>query len=643
MLVITLLDGNKRQFEQPVTIQNIAQSISPKLAKQTIAGCVDDRLVDASFLISEDATVEVITEEHPKGLEILRHSAAHLLAHAVKELYPAAQVTIGPVIEDGFYYDFAYAHPFTPEDLERIEKRMREIAARNLKVERKVLTRDEAIAFFKGINEHYKAEIIESIPSNEPLSLYQQGDFVDLCRGPHVPETSRLKAFKLMKLAGAYWRGDAKNAMLQRIYGTAFASQKALDTHLNQLAEAEKRDHRKLAKAMNLFHMQEEGPGMVFWHPNGWTIYQAVESYIREIQKKHGYQEIHTPQILDRSLWERSGHWEKFAGEMFTISADNHDFAVKPMSCPCHIQVFNQGLKSYRDLPLRLAEFGCCHRNETSGAMHGLLRTRSFVQDDGHIFCTEAQIQSEVIRFIELLVNAYSTFGFNDILIKLSTRPESRIGADESWDKAEEALKNALDAKGLAWQVAPGEGAFYGPKIEFSLKDSCNRVWQCGTMQVDFFMPERLGAHYVGEDSQRKVPVMLHRAIVGSLERFIGILIEHYAGLLPLWLAPVQAVIMNITDKQQNYVEEWVKNLTDQGYRIQADLRNEKIGFKIREHTISRVPYQLVVGDRELETNTVSVRTYDGKQLDNMTFDVFAERLANEVNFRRTSVTHLEE
>lgn len=634
MLIITLLDGSKRQFEQAVTVQTIAESISPTLAKKMLAGCVNGQLVDTSFVVSEDAAVEIVTEDHPKGLEVIRHSTAHLLAHAVKELYPTAQVTIGPVIDEGFYYDFAYEQPFTPDDLEKIEQRMHEIAKRNLKVERKTLPRDEAIAFFKQLGEHYKAEIIESIPENEPLSLYQQGEFIDLCRGPHIPETGRLKAFKLMKLAGAYWRGDAKNEMLQRIYGTAFPSKEALDAYLKQLAEAEKRDHRKLAKAMDLFHMQEEGPGMVFWHPNGWTIYQIIESYIRQVQKAHGYKEVHTPQILNRSLWEHSGHWEIFGKEMFTTHSENQDFAIKPMNCPCHVQIFNQGLKSYRDLPLRLAEFGCCHRNETSGSMHGLMRTRSFVQDDGHIFCTEAQIQEEVIKFIELLFHVYTTFGFDNIVIKLSTRPDSRIGSDAIWDKAEEALKNALDEKELAWQLAAGEGAFYGPKIEFSLKDSCNRVWQCGTMQVDFSMPERLGAHYIGEDSQRKTPVMLHRAILGSLERFIGILIEHYAGLLPLWLTPVQAVIMNITDRQADYVQKWAKILMDQGYRIQTDLRNEKIGFKIREHTLSRVPYQLVVGDRELETDTVSIRTYRGKQLDNMTLDAFTKRLADEVNSR---------
>lgn len=635
MLVITLLDGGQRQFEQAVTVSQIAAAISPNLAKKALAGCVDGQLVDVSFLVAEDATLEIITDDHPRGLEVLRHSTAHLLAHAVKELYPLAQVTIGPVIEEGFYYDFAYEHPFTPDDLLQIEKRMQEIAKRNLTVERKLMSRPDAIAFFEGMGEQYKAQIIKAIPEGEPLSLYQQGDFTDLCRGPHVPSTGRLKAFKLMKLAGAYWRGDAKNAMLQRIYGTAFASQAELTAYLDQLAEAERRDHRKLAKAMDLFHMQEEAPGMVFWHPNGWIIYQAIESYIRQVQKAHGYEEVHTPQVLDRNLWERSGHWDVFAKAMFTTQSENHDFAIKPMSCPCHVQIFNQGLKSYRDLPLRLAEFGCCHRNETSGSLHGLLRVRSFVQDDGHIFCTEDQIQEEVLRFITLLLDVYATFGFHDVIIKLSTRPADRIGTDAIWDKAEQALQNALNEKGLVWEFAPGEGAFYGPKIEFSLKDSCQRVWQCGTMQVDFSMPERLGAHYIGEDSQRKVPVMLHRAILGTLERFIGILIEHYAGLLPLWLAPVQVVIMNITHRQADYVQTWVEKLNASGYRIQADLRNEKIGFKIREHTLRRVPYQLVVGDREIESRTASIRTYHGKQLEPLTLEGFTAYLANEVGFRR--------
>lgn len=635
MLVITLLDGKKRQFEHSVTLQNIAEAISPKLAQQAIAGCVNGQCVDMSFLVTEDANVEIITAEHPKGLEILRHSTAHLLAHAVKELFPSAQVTIGPVIEEGFYYDFAYEHPFTPEDLIKIEKRMHEIAQRHLKVERKLIKRDDAIKFFQSIGEHYKAEIIESIPADEALSLYQQGEFIDLCRGPHVPDTSHLKVFKLMKLAGAYWRGDAKNAMLQRIYGTAFATQKALDAYLKLLEEAERRDHRKLGKVMELFHIQEEAPGMIFWHPNGWIIYQTIESYIREVLKTHGYEEVHTPQVLDRSLWERSGHWDKFSKEMFTTSSENHDFAIKPMNCPAHVQVFNQGLKSYRDLPIRLAEFGCCHRNETSGAIHGLMRTRSFVQDDGHIFCTEDQIQREVIQFIELLFKVYATFGFDDVLIKLSTRPDARIGSDSIWDKAEAALRNALDAKGLVWQLAPGEGAFYGPKLEFSLRDSCNRVWQCGTMQVDFSMPERLGAQYISEENQRKVPVMLHRAILGSLERFIGILIEHYAGFLPLWLAPIQAVVMNISEHQVDYVRKCVQNLTFQGLRVQADLRNEKIGFKIREHTIRHVPYQLVIGDREVESQTVSVRTCRGKHLNTIELNIFTQRLLDEVQSRR--------
>jgi threonyl-tRNA synthetase len=637
-LTITLLDGNQRSFERAVTIQEIAESISPKLAKQAIAGCMNGQLVDTVFLVSQDATVEIITKDHPKSLEILRHSTAHLLAHAVKELFPNTQVTIGPVIEDGFFYDLASEHTFTHEDLEQIEKRMHAIAARQLKVERQVIERDRAIEFFRSRGENYKAEIIQDLPGDEVISLYQQGDFVDLCRGPHVPDTSFLKVFKLLKIAGAYWRGDAKNAMLQRIYGTAFASQQDLDAYLKQVEEAEKRDHRKLAKAMDLFHTQEEAPGMIFWHPNGWIIYQMVESYIREIVNKHGYQEVHTPQVLDRRLWERSGHWDKFANEMFTTSSESHDFAIKPMNCPCHVQIFNQGLKSYRDLPIRLAEFGCCHRNESSGAIHGLMRTRSFVQDDAHIFCMEGQIQSEVARFMDLLFQVYATFGFHDVLIKLSTRPNERIGSDAIWDKAEEALKNALDQKGLVWQLAPGEGAFYGPKIEFSLKDSCNRIWQCGTMQVDFLMPERLGATYVSEENDRRVPVMLHRAILGSLERFIGILIEHYAGLLPLWLSPVHAVVTSISDRQVDYAAECAQYLLDQGCRVHPDLRNEKIGFKIREHTLHRVPYQIVVGDREVENRTISVRTYRGKQLNNVSLVAFVKDLVDEVESRRIPV-----
>lgn len=642
MFSITLLDGKKQQFDHPVTIHAIAESISPKLAKQAIAGSVNDQLVDTSYLVSEDARIEIVTPEHPKGLEVLRHSTAHLLAQAVKELHPTTQITIGPVIEEGFYYDFVYDHPFTPEDLAAIEKKMHEIAQRQLKVERKLMDRPEAIEFFRGIGEHYKAEIIEGIPSNEALSLYQQGDFIDLCRGPHVPDTNRLKVFKLMKVAGAYWRGDSKNAMLQRIYGTAFASQKDLDQHLKFLEEAEKRDHRKLGKVMDLFHTQEEAPGMIFWHANGWTIFKELENYIRKTITQHGYQEIHTPQVIDRSLWELSGHWDKFGKEMFTTHSESHDFAIKPMNCPAHVQVYNQGLKSYRDLPIRLAEFGCCHRNESSGAIHGLMRTRSFVQDDAHIFCTEEQIQSEVIHHIELLFKVYAVLGFNEVIIKVSTRPDERIGSDAIWDKAEEALKNALDSKGLKWQLAPGEGAFYGPKIEFSLKDSVNRIWQCGTMQVDFSMPDRLGAHYVAEDNQRKVPVMLHRAILGSLERFTGILIEHYAGLLPLWLAPIQAVLMNISENQAQYVNECAQFLRQQGYRIHADLRNEKIGFKIREHTIHRIPYLLVIGDREVETQTVSIRTHSGKQLETVPLNIFAQRMEDEIQSRLIPVVEEE-
>lgn len=633
-LTITLLDGNQRHFDKPITVHELAASISPNLAKQAIAGSVNNQLVDTFFLITNDATVEIITKDHPKGLEVLRHSTAHLLAHAIKELYPNTKITIGPVIEEGFYYDLDSDHTFTPEDFKQIEERMHAIAARNLKIERRVVDRNEAIKLFREQGESYKAEIIEGLPENEEISLYQQGTFVDLCRGPHTPDTGRLKIFKLLKIAGAYWRGDSRNAMLQRIYGTAFASQPALESYLKNLEEVEKRDHRKLAKAMDLFHSQEEGPGMIFWHPNGWMIYETIKDYIRDVLNKQGYQEVHTPQILDRRLWERSGHWDKFAKEMFTTHSENHDFAIKPMNCPCHVQIFNQGLKSYRDLPIRLAEFGSCHRNESSGSIHGLMRTRAFVQDDAHIFCTESQIQEEVMRFIDLLFEVYATFGFHEVFIKVSTRPEERIGSDAVWDKAEAALKNALDHKGLSWQLAPGEGAFYGPKIEFSLKDACNRIWQCGTMQVDFLMPERLGAEYVSEENDRRIPVMLHRAILGSMERFIGVLLEHYAGWLPLWLMPVQAVVMSISDRQADYAAKCAQYLRDRGYRVQSDLRNEKIGFKIRENTLRHVPYQLVVGDREVENQTISVRTYRGKQQDDVSLAAFIERLANEVQSR---------
>lgn len=631
MLVITLPDGKTLSFDRPVSVYEVAATIGHGLAKAALAGKVEGKLVDTSFILEHDASLSIITERDKEGLEVIRHSCAHLLAQAVQTLFPEAQVTIGPVIEDGFYYDFAYKRPFTEEDLIAIEQKMAELASKDFTVSRKVLSRPEAVQLFQEKGEKYKVEIINAIPGEEPLSFYQQGDFIDLCRGPHVPNTSKLKIFKLTKVAGAYWRGDAKNEMLQRIYGTAWANKKDLETYLQRIEEAEKRDHRKLAKKLDLFHIQEEAPGMVFWHPKGWAIYQAVEQYIRKVISAEGYQEIRTPQIVDRVLWERSGHWDKFKQHMFTLQADEHDYAVKPMNCPCHVQIFNQGLKSYRDLPLRLAEFGSCHRNEPSGALHGLMRVRHFVQDDAHIFCTEAQVQSEVAAFNELLFKVYADFGFKDIIIKLSTRPELRVGSDESWDKAEWALEVALNQTGLPWELAPGEGAFYGPKIEYSCKDSLGRVWQCGTMQVDFSIPERLGAHYVAEDGSRRIPVMLHRAILGSLERFIGILIEETGGSLPTWLAPVQVVIMNITDAQADFVHKIADSLTKQGFRVQKDLRNEKIGFKIREHTIQRVPYLLVVGEREVTEHRVAVRTRDGVDLGSMTPKEFTDRLFQDI------------
>lgn len=634
MPMITLPDGSQRQFDEPVSAQQVAMDISPGLAKAALAAKVNGQLVDLSHVIEQDANVSIITDRDPEGLEVIRHSTAHLLAQAVKKLFPKAQVTIGPVIENGFYYDFAFDRPFTPEDLERIEQKMAELAKQALPVERKTMSRDEAIQFFTQKGEIYKAKIIQDIPEGETLSLYQQGDFVDLCRGPHVPSTEKLKAFKLMSVAGAYWRGDSKNEMLQRIYGTSWADKKALDAYLHRLEEAEKRDHRKIAKAQDLFHTQEEAPGMVFWHPNGWIVYQVIEQYMRQRLRENHYQEVKTPVILDRSLWEKSGHWDKFHEGMFFTHSENHDFAVKPMNCPGHVQLFNQGLKSYRDLPLRLAEFGMCHRNEPSGALHGLMRVRQFVQDDAHIFCTEDQVQSEVANFIDLLFTVYADFGFTDILVKLSTRPEKRVGSDEVWDRAELALKQALDSKNLDWQLNPGEGAFYGPKIEFSLSDCLGRIWQCGTLQLDFSMPDRLGAQYIAEDGSRQVPVMLHRAILGAFERFIGILIEHYAGIFPVWLAPTQVIVLNITDKQADFANKISETLKNQGIRAKVDLRNEKIGFKIREHTLQRVPFLVVVGDREQETQTVSVRTQAGKDLGSMQIEQFIMLLANEVNKR---------
>jgi threonyl-tRNA synthetase len=613
MPVVTLPDGSRREFDHPVTLLQVAESIGPGLAKAALAGRVDGKLVDLSHRIEADAQVALVTARDSEGVEVIRHSTAHLLAQAVKALYPQAQVTIGPVIQDGFYYDFSFERPFTPEDLEAIETKMQELAAQALPVERKTMPREDAIVYFQNMGEAYKAEIIEAIPAGEVISLYSQGDFTDLCRGPHVPDTGRLKAFKLMKIAGAYWRGDSRNEMLQRIYGTAWGDKKDLAAYLQRLEEAERRDHRKLGKALDLFHMQEEAPGMVFWHPKGWTLWQEIEQYMRRVFRDNGYQEIRTPLVVSRTLWERSGHWEKFSDEMFTTASEDRDYAIKPMNCPCHVQVYNQGLKSYRDLPLRLAEFGSCHRNELSGALHGLMRVRGFTQDDAHIFCTEEQIQDEVSRFIDLLFKVYADFGFSEVLIKLSTRPEKRVGSDEVWDKAEHALETALNAKGLDWDLQPGEGAFYGPKIEFSLKDCLDRVWQCGTIQVDFSMPDRLGASYVAEDGARHVPVMLHRAILGSMERFVGILTEHYAGHYPLWLAPVQAVVLNITDRQADYAQEVAQEFVSKGFRVIADLRNEKVGFKIREHSMQRVPYLLIVGDKEVEAGSVSLRTQDGK------------------------------
>jgi len=631
MPVITLPDGSQRTFDQAVTVMDVALSIGAGLAKATLAGKINDKLVDASTPIQEDSTLQIITVKDNEGIEIIRHSTAHLLAQAVKQLFPDAQVTIGPVIENGFFYDFAYQRSFTPEDLEAIEARMQKLAAEDNVVTRSVLSRDEAVKFFKNLGETYKAEIIESIPANEDLSLYTQGEFTDLCRGPHVPSTGKLKAFKLMKIAGAYWRGDSNNEMLQRIYGTAWTDKKELQDYLHRLEEAEKRDHRKLAKTLDLFHTQEEAPGMVFWHEKGWILYQQIEQYVREKLRTHGYGEVKTPQIVDRSLWEKSGHWDKFGAMIFTTHSENRDYAIKPMNCPCHVQIYNQGIKSYRDLPIRLAEFGSCHRNEPSGTLHGLMRVRNFVQDDAHIFCTEGQIQDEVSTFIDMLFDVYKDFGFNEVIIKLSTRPENRVGDDAVWDKAESALELALNNKNLAWDLQPGEGAFYGPKIEFSLKDCIGRVWQCGTIQVDFSMPGRLGATYIAEDGSKQVPVMLHRAILGSLERFTGILIEQYAGTFPLWLAPVQLVLLTIADRHAEYAANIAKDLEKQGIRVKLDLRNEKIGFKIREHSMQRVPYLVILGDKELEDQMVTVRTQKGDDLGSLSIEDFANRLKESI------------
>ena len=629
---ITLPDGSKRDFNNPITVAEIAESIGPGLAKAALAGRVDGVLVDTSYSVVGDAEVAIVTERDEDGIEVLRHSCAHLMAQAVQRLFPKAQVTIGPVIEDGFFYDFAFERPFTPEDLVEIEKAMGVIVKENLQVEKSIMNRDDAVAMFREMGEDYKVEIIESIPGDEDLSFYRQGEFVDLCRGPHVPSTGKFKAFKLTTVAGAYWRGDSDNEMLQRVYGTAWASNKELKLYLKRLEEAEKRDHRKLGKQLGLFHFQEESPGMAFWHPNGWTLYQTIQGYMKIVQQKNGYKEINTPQLVDYSLWEKSGHAAKFSEEMFTVESENRTYAIKPMNCPCHIQVYNQGLKSYRDLPLRYAEFGSCHRYEPSGSMHGLMRVRSFVQDDGHIFCTEEQIQSEVADFMGLLFGVYRDFGFDEVILRLSTRPEKRVGSDDLWEDAEQSLKEALKATGLPWELMPGEGAFYGPKIEYSLKDCMGRIQQCGTIQVDFFTPGALDARYVAEDGSRKTPVMLHRAVLGSFERFIGVLIEHYAGAMPTWLAPEQAVVLNITDKQSEYCLKLEESLNNKGFRATADLRNEKISFKIREHTLQKIPYLLVVGDREVESGTVAVRKRNGEDLGVMTVDDFCKHLSQDVS-----------
>jgi len=632
MVSIRLPDGSQRQFDGPVTVAQVAANIGAGLAKAALAGKVDGKLVDTSFLIDKDADVAIVTDKDPDGLDVIRHSTAHLLAYAVKELFPDAQVTIGPVIENGFYYDFSYKRPFTPDDLQAIEKKMAELAKKDEQVTRKVVPRDEAVAYFKSIGEKYKAELIEAIPQGEDVSLYTEGNFTDLCRGPHVPSTGKLKVFKLMKLAGAYWRGDAKNEMLQRVYGTAWAKKEEQDAYLHMLEEAEKRDHRKLGRQLDLFHFQDEAPGLIFWHPKGWTVWQQVEQYMRRVYQENGYQEVKAPQILDRALWQKTGHWDNYRDNMFTTESESRDYALKPMNCPGHVQIFNSDLRSYRDLPLRYGEFGQCHRNEPSGALHGTMRVRGFTQDDGHIFCTEEQIESEVTAFHPQAMKVYSDFGFSGISVKIALRPENRIGSDEIWDKAEEALRTALRKCDVTWEELPGEGAFYGPKIEYHLKDSLGRPWQVGTMQVDFFMPGRLGAEYVDADNTRKTPVMLHRAIVGSLERFIGILIENHAGALPLWLAPVQISVLNISDAQADYAQAVAQNLKKQGFRVQVDLRNEKITYKIREHSVQKLPYIVVIGDKERDANTVAVRARGNVDLGVMSVDALVERLKNEVD-----------
>jgi threonyl-tRNA synthetase len=630
MPAIRLPDGAVRQYDAPVTVAEVAASIGPGLAKAALAGNVDGKVVDTTYVIDHDAAVSIVTERDAAGLDVIRHSTAHLLAYAVKELFPDAQVTIGPVIEDGFYYDFSFKRPFTPDDLDAIERKMGELARKNEPVTRSQMPRDEAVRYFEALGEHYKAEIIASIPSDEPISLYREGKFVDLCRGPHVPSTGRLKVFKLTKLAGAYWRGDSRNEMLQRIYGTAWTRKEDLDAYLHRIEEAEKRDHRKLGRQLDLFHLQEEAPGMVFWHPKGWSIWQQVEQYMRGVYRDNGYLEVRCPQILDRALWEKSGHWQNFRDNMFTTESEKRTYAVKPMNCPGHVQVYNHGLHSYRDLPIRYGEFGACHRNEPSGALHGIMRVRAFTQDDGHIFCTEEQIQPEVTAFNRLALDVYRVFGFEDITIKIALRPEQRLGDDATWDRAENALRDALRGSGVEWTELPGEGAFYGPKIEYHLKDSIGRSWQCGTMQVDFQMPGRLGADYVAADDSRRVPEMLHRAIVGSLERFIGILIEHHAGAMPVWLAPVQAVVLTITDRHRDYAVDVAARLRDAGLRVATDLRNEKITYKIREHSLQKLPYQLIVGDKELEASTVAVRTRGGEDLGSMPIGSLLARLQQE-------------
>jgi threonyl-tRNA synthetase len=628
---IRLPDGSVRQFDQPVTVADVAMNIGAGLAKAALAGKVGDHVVDTSYLIEQDVDLAIITDKNPEGLEVIRHSTAHLLAYAVKELFPDAQVTIGPVIDNGFYYDFSYKRPFTPEDLIAIEKKMVELAKKDEPVTRKVLPRDEAVAYFKSINEHYKAEIIASIPAGEDVSLYSEGGFTDLCRGPHVPNTGKLKAFKLMKLAGAYWRGDSNNEMLQRVYGTAWRNKEELDAYLFQLEEAEKRDHRKLGKQLNFFHMQDDAPGMVFWHPRGWVIWQEVEQYMRAKFKEYDYQEVRTPTVLDKTLWEKSGHWQNYRDNMFVTKSESRDYAVKPMNCPGHIQIFNSSLHSYRDLPLRLAEFGSCHRNEPSGSLHGLMRVRGFTQDDAHIFCAESQVEAEVATFIKMLYEVYTDFGFKDVIVKLSTRPEKRVGTEEAWDMAEAALANAIKANGLSYDLQPGEGAFYGPKIEFTLKDSLGRLWQCGTIQLDPNLPERLGAEYVAEDNSRQRPIMLHRAIVGSMERFLGILIENFAGAMPVWLAPVQVMVLNISDGQADYIRQVVEKLKKNGIRCDLDLRNEKITYKIREHSLQKMPYLLVAGEREMQNGHVAVRTRKGEDLGSMSLEAFIERIQAEI------------